>query len=333
MKRYVFGAAALLVLVAGGIGWAAIPNSQSAVISGCYEKNTGLLRVIDAQAGKTCTSWELPISWNQAGPKGDRGAQGIAGPQGAKGEKGDKGDRGDTGQAGAKGDPGPEGPKGADGADGAAGADGAPGATGPAGAKGDTGAGAVWRGDWQSGPGSSSSYVAGDLVRHAGSIWIAVQATGGGCRLQGGVIVCPSPPGTDDTVWQLFAQDGSEGPQGQQGSPGPTGPQGPKGDKGDQGAQGPAGPQGTTGTLTTTDGPFQFKELGWSASARVVSTCPPGTVVVGGGFSRFGTAHVDQVFEQEQNAFDHPNGYVLDFSTGLGTGSVQMAATCLRLAP
>ncbi len=85
MKRYAFGAAALMLLVAGGVGYAAIPSSESAVISGCYERNTGLLRVIDAQAGKTCTKWEVPISWSQNGTERRSGVAGARRPAGREG--------------------------------------------------------------------------------------------------------------------------------------------------------------------------------------------------------------------------------------------------------
>jgi hypothetical protein len=49
---------------AAGIALATIPGATG-VINGCYEKRTGLLRVIDAEAGKKCTQWETPISWSQ----------------------------------------------------------------------------------------------------------------------------------------------------------------------------------------------------------------------------------------------------------------------------
>ena len=58
---------------AAGVALATIPGSNG-VINGCYEKRIGILRVIDAEAGKTCTSFETPISWNQQGPKGDPGS-------------------------------------------------------------------------------------------------------------------------------------------------------------------------------------------------------------------------------------------------------------------
>jgi hypothetical protein len=87
------------VAMAGGIAYAAIPGSNG-VISGCYGKHVGVLRVIDAEAGKTCKPFENPIAWNQQGPSG---AQGPPGP------KGDKGDKGDTGAQGPQGPPGPSG--------------------------------------------------------------------------------------------------------------------------------------------------------------------------------------------------------------------------------
>jgi hypothetical protein len=87
--RMLLGAAALLV-TAGGIAYATIP-STGGVISGCYEKRTGLLRVIDAASGKTCMSFETPISWNQ------KGEQGLPGVQGEKGERGPQGPTGESG--------------------------------------------------------------------------------------------------------------------------------------------------------------------------------------------------------------------------------------------
>src|SRR5215216_3441947 len=105
--------AALLVVTAGFVA------AQDTVINGCYDKKTGVLRIV--AAGTLCKNGETGIIWNQAGPKGDTGPQGAQGPQGP---------------------PGPEGPKGADGATGPKGADGAmgpPGPEGPQGLKGDTG--------------------------------------------------------------------------------------------------------------------------------------------------------------------------------------------------
>jgi hypothetical protein len=96
VKRYgarmLLGAAGLTVVLAGAT-WAAIPGAGG-VVSGCYEKRTGILRVIDAEAGKRCLSFENSISWNREGspgPVGPQGAQGPAGPAGPAGARGPAG--------------------------------------------------------------------------------------------------------------------------------------------------------------------------------------------------------------------------------------------------
>jgi hypothetical protein len=77
-----------------GIAVAAIPDGNT--ISGCYSKITGALRVIDTAKGQKCFNFvEVPLAWNQVGPKGDQGIQGI------KGDKGDTGQRGPAGPGGA----------------------------------------------------------------------------------------------------------------------------------------------------------------------------------------------------------------------------------------
>ncbi len=143
-KRLLLGAGVGLALAAG-VGSAAIPHSETAVISGCYEKKTGVLRVIDTQAGKSCGAWELPLSWNQKGLKGDQGAAGAPGPVGPQGAPGGAGPagpagpKGEPGSAGPPGEPGPQGDTGATGPEGPAGAAGAQGPAGPAGPQGPPG--------------------------------------------------------------------------------------------------------------------------------------------------------------------------------------------------
>jgi hypothetical protein len=75
------------LLAVGGIAYATIPSSRG-VIDACYENRSGFLRVNDAEAGKTCRSTEVPIAWNQTGPKGDQGPKGDTGAQGPKGDPG-----------------------------------------------------------------------------------------------------------------------------------------------------------------------------------------------------------------------------------------------------
>jgi hypothetical protein len=57
-----------------------IPDSSSGVITACMVKKTGAVRFINAQAGKTCTSKEKKVTFNQTGPAGPTGPEGATGP-------------------------------------------------------------------------------------------------------------------------------------------------------------------------------------------------------------------------------------------------------------
>ena len=70
----VLGAAALLAIAA--VAGAAIPDSDDGEIHGCYQKNQGQLRVIDAQAGQACRPSEQSLVWNQEGVQGETGPRG-----------------------------------------------------------------------------------------------------------------------------------------------------------------------------------------------------------------------------------------------------------------
>src|SRR5215210_1736271 len=87
-------AVAIGIGVVGGTAWAAQTIASivgaDGTIHGCYAQKNGALRVV--AEGTACTPRELPIQWNQQGPKGN------------------KGDRGDPGARGPKGDTGPPGP-------------------------------------------------------------------------------------------------------------------------------------------------------------------------------------------------------------------------------
>ena len=68
----------LFALTAAGIAYASIPDSQG-VIHGCFKPSTrpsGALRVIDTAKGQRCEGGELPLDWNQTGPKGATGPTG-----------------------------------------------------------------------------------------------------------------------------------------------------------------------------------------------------------------------------------------------------------------
>ena len=128
------GLAGALVGIGGSVAVAAFSGAGSdGVIRGCFEKNTGVLRIVE---GGTCLRGETPISWNQQGLQGETGAPGVQGPAGPAGPPGPAGP---AGADGADGTDGAEGPAGADGAQGPAGADGAAGPEGPAGPQGEPG--------------------------------------------------------------------------------------------------------------------------------------------------------------------------------------------------
>jgi hypothetical protein len=132
--RLLLVAGAALVATAG-VAFATIPGSTG-VINGCYEKRTGILRVIDTEAGKRCLSFETAISWNEGGTAGPQGPIGDKGPTGDRGPQGDPGEKGPVGDKGQQGDPGDKGPLGDQGALGDKGPAGDKGPIGEAGDKG-----------------------------------------------------------------------------------------------------------------------------------------------------------------------------------------------------
>lgn len=71
-------------LTVGGVAYASIPG-PSGVISGCYKRIGGALRVVDAGAGVRCNASETPLNWNQIGARGATGGQGPSGPAGPTG--------------------------------------------------------------------------------------------------------------------------------------------------------------------------------------------------------------------------------------------------------
>jgi len=103
--------AAVAAAAAGGIAWATI-QPPDGVITACYQKNNGQLRVVEA--GESCGPSELALQWNQTGP------QGVQGPTGPQGQRGLAGRDGATGPKGTTGDRGPVGPPGPTGAAGSA---------------------------------------------------------------------------------------------------------------------------------------------------------------------------------------------------------------------
>ena len=94
-------AGALAALALASLGWAAIPNAGG-VIHGCYDKNSGQLRVTDTDTSspKACTAKEAALTWSQQGPQGLQGPQGSQGTPGPAGPAGLSGVHMVTGQLG-----------------------------------------------------------------------------------------------------------------------------------------------------------------------------------------------------------------------------------------
>ncbi|HYH48391.1 MAG TPA: hypothetical protein VEG38_02480 [Acidimicrobiia bacterium] len=121
-----------VVLVAGTVAFANDPHDG--VIHGCYDKQSGQLRLVDDDA--RCRDDERAIAWNERGRRGEPGPRGADGPAGPPGPKGETGPAGPAGRPGADGLPGAEG---ATGPQGLAGPDGPPGPEGPPGPQGPPG--------------------------------------------------------------------------------------------------------------------------------------------------------------------------------------------------
>ena len=94
--------------------YGAIPDSNSGVISACYNQQ-GQLRVVDGQAAETCKKGETGLDWNRQGAPGVAGLPGPVGPQGPGGPQGPAGPPGPQGVQGPQGPTGPIGPVGAPG--------------------------------------------------------------------------------------------------------------------------------------------------------------------------------------------------------------------------
>jgi hypothetical protein len=105
-------AGSVLVVATVATGMAAIPDSTTGEIHGCYKASNGSLRVIDSAMGETCGNSEMAVSWNQQGPQGEQGPAGPQGEQGPAGPQGEQGPQGPQGQAGPQGEQGPQGPAG-----------------------------------------------------------------------------------------------------------------------------------------------------------------------------------------------------------------------------
>ena len=109
IRRFMASALAAAGVIGGAAIYASIPAADG-VITACYKKSGGALRVIDT-ANETCTpNNETALPWNQTGPQGPMGPQGPPGPQGLPGPRGFTGPQGPQGSQGPQGPQGPAGP-------------------------------------------------------------------------------------------------------------------------------------------------------------------------------------------------------------------------------
>jgi hypothetical protein len=85
-KKLALGAVlATATVIGAGVAYAQIPSGG--VITGCYSKLGGALRVVDA-ATTSCRSWETTLTWNQQGQPGPAGKDGTNGTNGTNGVSG-----------------------------------------------------------------------------------------------------------------------------------------------------------------------------------------------------------------------------------------------------
>src|SRR4051794_34150982 len=77
---------AFMLALVSGVSYATSLQANT-VYHGCYNKKTGVLRMLTRVAPR-CTRNEVGISWNQTGPQGLPGPVGQQGPRGASGPQG-----------------------------------------------------------------------------------------------------------------------------------------------------------------------------------------------------------------------------------------------------
>jgi Collagen triple helix repeat (20 copies) len=114
--RRVLTAAGVTAILAGGAAiYGSIPGANG-VVTACYKKSGGALRVIDSTRDRCDPNNEVTLEWNQIGPQGPVGPAGPTGPLGPAGPQGPQGFQGVPGPQGPVGPQGPSGPPGTGGA-------------------------------------------------------------------------------------------------------------------------------------------------------------------------------------------------------------------------
>src|SRR5688572_1105580 len=84
----VAAAAVVAASVLSGVATAAYSGAARGVVSACWSKSTGVLRIVDHYP---CKRGERPLRWSQTGRPGAAGVAGGLGPQGVPGPAGEIG--------------------------------------------------------------------------------------------------------------------------------------------------------------------------------------------------------------------------------------------------
>lgn len=313
--RWVPVASLVIVLVAGGLAWAAgaIPGADG-VIHGCFDQTNGNLRVIDPTTA-SCRNSESAIFWNQEGPQGPQGEQGIQGPQGEQGLQG------------IQGEPGTDGADGTDGLDGKTVLNGSGAPTDAVGAVGDfyldTSSSMLYGPKTDSGWGTGTSLIgpAGPTGPAGAAGQDGADGQAGADGQDGRTILngTDAPNETVGVVGDLYLDTSNStlyGPKTETGWGAGTSLIGPKGDKGDTGASG-SGSSGLTPIV----------RLGPSRANVSVARCHPGEVATGGG--GYGAAVAEEIIRSVPArwlnpalAGETPDGWYTQFAGDGSNGNI-----------
>ena len=73
-QRLLQGVVVVTLACSAGQALAAIP--EGGVFTGCYQKSSGIVKLIDAATTAACGNSEMKVTWSQVGPQGPQGIQG-----------------------------------------------------------------------------------------------------------------------------------------------------------------------------------------------------------------------------------------------------------------
>jgi collagen triple helix repeat protein len=135
---------------------------------------------------------------------------------------------------------------------------------------------------------------------------------------------------------KLFrGSSGARGPRGADGAPGLQGVAGPSGPQGLPGPPGPAGEGQTVGTqynLIQPNAQTVIQTVGPGAVQSATVACPPGYIVLGGGYHSSGPRDAEVFFSDSFGSRD-TWAVGMDNSRGAGRATVTVTAQCVPASP